>query len=170
MEDIRYMNRNGVTPVIATFLLIAMVVVLGTIIFFWARGFLTESAEKDGKSISASCDDAEFEAKVITQASQCPTSSNAFNSAIDINNIGNVPIYGVQVLEYDQNNANSNVVPLSDQPFVGGTITMGKSSYVCINKVVTNTASFRIVPKLLAERGGNKIIYTCPEKDGLTTS
>ncbi len=164
------MNKRGVSPVIATVLLIAVVVVLGTIIFFWARGFLTESAEKDGKAVSTSCANVKFEARVIAQASQCPTSSNSFNSAIDINNIGNVPIYGAQVLEYDSNDANSNVVPLSDQPFVGGTITMGKSSYVCLNNVVANTASFRIVPKLLAERGGNKIIYTCPEKDGLTLS
>lgn len=159
------MNRRGVTPVIATVLLIAIVVVLGTIIFFWARGFLTESAEKDGKAVSVSCAEVKFEAKVIAQASQCPTSS----SAIDVNNIGNIPIYGVQVLEYSQNDANADVLSLSDQPFVGGTITIGKSSYVCLNKVVSNTASFKIIPKLLAERGGKKIVYTCPEKDGLIT-
>ncbi len=164
-----YMKKSGVTPVIATVLLIAIVVVLGTIIFFWARGFLIESAEKEGRSVSVSCAQVEFEAKVIAQASQCPSLSNSLNSAIDINNIGNIPIYGVQVLEYNQNDANAEVLSLSDQPFVGGTIIGGKSSYVCLDKVVTNTDTFRIVPKLLAERGGNKIIYTCPEKDGLIT-
>lgn len=167
------MNRRGVTPVVATVLLIAIVVVLGVIIFFWAKGFLSESAQKGDRAVEQSCANAQFEAQVVAQASECPTPSSTpanpqFYSAIDINNIGNTPIYGVQVLEYNQNAGSVEVEPLSDQPFVGGTITVGKSSYACLGRVVANQDAFRIVPKLLAEQEEKKVVYTCPEKDGIT--
>jgi flagellin-like protein len=169
------MNKRGVTPVVATVLLIAIVVVLGVIIFFWAKNFLTESAQKGDRSVSISCGQVEFNAKVVADALQCPKPSSTpqnpqFYSAVDIDNIGNTPIYGVQILEYDQNDANVNIEPLSDQPFVGGTITKGKSSYACLDRVVVNQDNFRIIPKLLAQQEDNKIVYTCPEMDGIAVT
>ncbi len=162
------MNKRGVTPIVATVLLIAIVVVLSVIVFFWARGFLTESAQKGDRAVTISCAGVEFEAEIVADASECAGSSGS--SAIDINNIGNIPIYGVQVLEYSENTGNVDAVTLSDQPFVGGTITIGKSSYVCLNRDVSNEEAFRIVPKLLAQREDRKIVYTCPEEDGLTVA
>ncbi|MGV8142612.1 MAG: archaellin/type IV pilin N-terminal domain-containing protein [Candidatus Pacearchaeota archaeon] len=162
------MNRRGVTPIVATVLLIAIVVALAVIVFFWARGFLTESAQKGERAVTVSCAGVDFEAEVVANAAECATYSG--KSAIDINNIGNIPIYGVQVLEYNENIGNIDPVQLSDQPFVGGTITIGKSSYVCLNKDVVDEDAFRIVPKLLAEQEDKKVVYTCPEKDGITVA
>ena len=164
------MNRRGVTPVVATVLLIAIVVALSVIVFFWAKGFLNESAQKGERAVEVSCAGVNFEVEVVKSASQCPKPSpeGEYYSAVDINNIGNIPIYGVQVLEYDETKGNIDEVALVDQPFVGGTITIGKSSYVCLAYSVVNEDAFRIVPKLLAQKEDKKIVYTCPEKDGLT--
>lgn len=167
------MDRRGVTPLVATILLIALAVILAAIIFFWARGFLSESAQKGERAVEISCAGVEFEAEVVQYASECQTPSSTiqnpqYYSAIDINNVGTIPIYGVQVLEYDDTAGNINIEPLADQPFLGGTVTVGKSSYACLNRVVANQDAFRIVPKLLAEHEGKKIVYTCPEKDGIT--
>ena len=163
------MNKRGVTPVVATVLLIAIVVALAMIVFFWARGFLTESAQKGERAVEVSCGGVEFEAQVVDEAGECQDNSGG-HSAVDINNIGNIPIYGVRVIEYNENLGSADAVALSDQPFVGGTITIGKSSYVCLNRVVTNEEAFRIIPKLLAQKEDRKIVYTCPEDKGITVA
>ncbi len=56
------MNKRGISPVIATVLLIAMVVVIALIIFVWFRGMVGESVTKFEKNIKLVCDDVEFEA------------------------------------------------------------------------------------------------------------
>lgn len=77
-------RKKGISPVIATVLLIAMVVVVALIVFIWFRGMIGESATKFGKNIELVCDDVKFEASY---------------SSPDINlvNIGNVPIFRVRL-------------------------------------------------------------------------
>lgn len=158
------MNKKGVSPVIATVLLIVIVVVLAAIIFIWARGFLSESATKGDRVVESSCEDVVFEVQIAASASQCNG-----ESAIDINNIGNIPIYGARVLEYDDATGSIESLALADETFVGGTVTVGRSSYVCLTGfTLTSGDKFRIIPKLLAEKEERKIVYTCPEKDGQT--
>lgn len=164
------MSKKGVSPVVATVLLIVIVIVLAAIIFIWARGFLTESATKGDRVVESSCEDINFEVQIAPTASQC-TGSNDW--AIDINNIGNIPIYGIKVLKYDESTGSIDNIALADQTFEGGTVTVGRSSYVCIDgnapgNVLNNGDKFRIIPKLLAEKENRKIAYTCPEKDGQT--
>lgn len=161
------MNRRGVSPVIATVLLIAIVVVLAGIIFIWAKGFLSESAVKGDRAVEMSCTDVDFEAQIVRAVQECPEGSGTYLDAIDINNIGNIPIYGVQILSYNPvtGSIDSTVV---DQPFNGGTLTVGQSSSVCLGEQVGSQNTFRVVPKLLAQSGDKKVAYTCPEKDGIT--
>src|SRR3989338_1007131 len=132
------MERRGVSPVVATVLLIVIVIVLATIIFLWARGFLSESAVKGDRAVQVSCADVDFEAQVVSNAGECANMACQFGetgacgtAAVDINNIGNIPIYGVQVLRYDASAGSIDNVPLVDQHFDGGTVTIGKSSYAC---------------------------------------
>lgn len=156
------MFKRGVSPVVATVLLIVIVIVLAAIIFFWARGFLSESAAKGDRAVQVSCADVDFEAEVVPSADECDG-----DAAVDINNIGNVPIYGAQVLQYDPTTGSIEPTEVTNQDFEG-TITIGESSYACLNIEVQSQDTFRVVPKLLAEQDGQKIIYTCPEKDGIT--
>lgn len=157
-------NKRGVSPVVATVLLIVIVVVLAAIIFIWARGFLSESATKGDRVVESSCEDINFETQLVASASQC-----GGGAAIDINNIGNIPIYGAKVLKYDDSTGSIDNLALADEQFFGGTVTVGKSSYVCLGSItLTSGDKFRVIPKLLAEKESRKIAYTCPEKDGQT--
>ena len=74
------MKKWGISPVIATVLLIAMVVVIALIVFIWFRGMVGESVTKFGKNIKLVCDDVQFDA--------------SYSSGIlSIVNTGNVPIF-----------------------------------------------------------------------------
>lgn len=48
-------EKKGLSPVIATVLLIVLVVVLASLVFLWARGFVTEQIEKFGVPIEEMC-------------------------------------------------------------------------------------------------------------------
>ncbi|MCK4647833.1 hypothetical protein KAT24_02800 [Candidatus Pacearchaeota archaeon] len=74
-------TKKGISPVIATVLLIGMVVVIGLIIFIWFRGMVGESVTKFGKNIKLVCDDVKFDA------------SYSSSGILSIVNTGNVPIF-----------------------------------------------------------------------------
>lgn len=77
------MNKKGLSPVIASVLLVALVLVLAAIIYLWARAFIPETIEKFGSTIENSCPDVVFEVAY----------SNGF---LRVQNNGNVPIQGVR--------------------------------------------------------------------------
>ncbi|MCK4996814.1 hypothetical protein KAS08_00790 [Candidatus Pacearchaeota archaeon] len=55
-------NKRGISPVIASVLMILMVVVLSGMVFLWARGFISEQVEKFGKPIDEQCSAIRFNA------------------------------------------------------------------------------------------------------------
>ena len=77
------MNKKGVSPVIATVLLIAITIILGAIVFLWLRGMTEETVTKfDGENVKMVCEEVVFDA-----------SYSSLDSSIQIVNTGNVPIY-----------------------------------------------------------------------------
>src|SRR3989344_4073857 len=74
-------SKRSVSPVIATILLIALVIIIALIVFQWMKGFTKEAITKfDGTNIELVCNDVQFEASYS-------------NGNLVISNIGNVPIY-----------------------------------------------------------------------------
>ena len=56
------MNKKGVSPVIATVLLIGIVIALGLVVFFWFRSFTQEAVTKfGGENIQLVCNNVQFE-------------------------------------------------------------------------------------------------------------
>ncbi len=79
------MNKRGVSPVIATTLLIAMVVVIGLIIFLWFRGLTQEAITKfGGTNVDLVCKDVAFD-------------SSYSSPDLFLSNTGNVPIYSFKL-------------------------------------------------------------------------
>ena len=58
-------GRRGLSPVIASVLMILLVIVLAGIIFFWARGFISEQIEKFGKPVEEYCSSVSFVAERV---------------------------------------------------------------------------------------------------------
>jgi flagellin-like protein len=77
------MNKRGVSPVIATVLLIGIVIVIGLIIFLWLRGLTQEAVFKFDQNIELTCNDVKF-------------SSSYSSGTLTISNTGNVAIYDIE--------------------------------------------------------------------------
>ncbi len=83
-----FTSKKGLSPVIATVLLITLAIVLVGIVFLWMRGFVSEQVEKQGKPVEQVCADVRFE-----------KDTEIYGDSLDlrITNVGNVHIYGLDV-------------------------------------------------------------------------
>jgi FlaG/FlaF family flagellin (archaellin) len=77
-------NKTGLSPVITTVLLIALVIVIIGVIFLWFSGMVEEGVTKFGKNIQLVCDDVSFDASYSS-------------GTLNIVNNGNVPLYNLNL-------------------------------------------------------------------------
>ncbi len=78
-------NKRGVSPIIATVLLIGMVIVIALILFLWFKSLRGETITKfGGQNVELVCGDVNFRAEYV-------------GNRLVISNIGNVPIYEMNV-------------------------------------------------------------------------
>jgi len=101
------MNKKGVSPVIATVLLISIVIVVGLIIFVWASNFFGEVGQKFGKSAEQVCNEINLEPEIT-------------GSQLSVINNGNVPIYSLNI--YKTKAGSIEVQNLEKINLVGGDI------------------------------------------------
>lgn len=79
------MKKKGVSPVIATVLLIGIVIALSLIVFIWMSTFIGETITKfDGENVELVCDKVEIDASYD-------------GAQLSVLNIGNVPIYDLRI-------------------------------------------------------------------------
>lgn len=139
MKKFRRKEKGGLSPVITTVLLIALVVVSVSIIFLWFRGMVEEGVTKFGKNIELVCDDVAFDADYDS------------SGKLNIVNTGNVPIYKInlkmssggnfETKELDagilQGGVYSESVSIGDAdtltvfPILAGTSSSGQKTYIC---------------------------------------
>jgi len=81
-------NRKGISPVVATVLLVVLALVLAMIVFLWARGFVSEQIEKQGRPTDQVCKEVSFEVDGVQEG-------QIVN--LQIVNRGNVPIYNFDI-------------------------------------------------------------------------
>lgn len=85
----RLMKKKGLSPVIATLLLVGLALTLAIIIFLWARSFVGERLQKDNQNIENRCEDVSFVAEILDDG--------VGGKIIWVTNDGNVPLYGVEI-------------------------------------------------------------------------
>ncbi|MDO8459738.1 MAG: hypothetical protein Q7S74_01380 [Nanoarchaeota archaeon] len=134
-------KKRGLSPVIATSLLIALGLVLAIIIFFWARRFIGESLQKEGSAIEYSCENVNFEAQ--SQGNQ-----------LSIVNKGNVPIYGVEVRK-------EKVGEILQSEALTETITNGATATLTLSNAPDVGTKLTITPILLGETSTYTKSYPC---------
>jgi flagellin-like protein len=144
-------KKRGVSPVVATVLLIVLAIVLALIIFLWARGFLAEKTQKFGNPIEDSCERVSFEGEVVETSGQ---------SVISVVNRGNIPIYGMEVRQKGMGSVRTVNSFMT-------TITIGdtaRSEAASIGVFAGDTVI--LIPMILGEIGGVKKSFTCDIEHG----
>jgi flagellin-like protein len=140
-------DKKGLSPVIATVLLVAIALVLAVIIFLWALSFIGESITKDGSAIELACEHVVFEAE-------------ASSTTIDVVNRGNVPIYGLEIRQ--AGNVGGEVLQFERLPH---TIRNGETESIPISSL-SGVDEILVVPVLLGESGNYKKEHVCDSDYG----
>jgi len=140
------MKKKGVSPVVATVLLVAIAVVLAAIVFLWAKGFLAEKAQKFDEPIERSCTRVSFESEAIVSGN---------NLEIGVVNRGNVPIYGMEIRE-------KKIGSIRNVGVFETTISSGDTARFSaeVGNIVAGD-NIILVPMILGEIGGVKKSFTC---------
>jgi len=144
-------NKKGVSPVIATVLLIAIVIVIAIIIFLWFRGLNEETITKfGGTNIELVCEDAAFDADYI-------------GGNLYISNLGNVPIFSFQVKSSWQGGHQTNEITelaQEDWPEVG--LNQGGTFFGAI-QFETTPEKIVLIPILRGSSDAGEKNYECGE-------
>lgn len=145
-------SKRGISPVIATVLLIAMVIIIGLIIFLWFRGLIEDRGTKFGQNIQTVCNDVKFEA--------------SYSNILRISNTGNVPIFDMKVKLIgpgSQETVNIKGDLSNKWPGFGlkqgGTFSDSVNIGSSVNKIV-------LIPVLLGTADEEEKTFTCNDRFG----
>ena len=147
----RGLKKRGLSPVIATVLLIAIVVAIALIIFLWVRGMTEESITKFGEeNIKLSCDKVLYDAEFV-------------NGNLHLLNTGNVPIYRIQLdaISGGQHEAKNIDEITSNWPKSG--LNQGEAFDGNVNSHLSGETSFKIIPILIGNSDEGRKQYVCSE-------
>jgi len=145
------MKTKAVSPVIATVLLIAIVVVIALIVFLWFRGIGQETVTKfGGKNIEVVCDEVSFEAGYL-------------EGDLYISNLGNVPIYSFELASYwdgghEKKEINESVL---DWPELG--LNQGGTYFGTIATPDSSTYQIVLTPILRGSSDAGERTHKCNE-------
>ncbi len=149
-------EKRGMSPVVATVLLIAIVIVIGLIVFLWFRGITQEAITKfDGTNIKLICDEVSFEAEYS-------------GGTIYLSNTGNVPVYRFKAKIVMEGAHSTITVGESDSDWPEEGLNPG-SSYSGIlspiDDIEGTMIELHLIPVLIGEiNSGEKKAYTCEDR------
>ena len=151
-------QRKGVSPVIATVLLITMVVVIALIIFLWFRNINKEAITKfDGTNVEIICNDVNFK------------SSYSLGNLYVLNS-GNVPLYSIKMRI--SNSGSYSTIDLQDVPDSNwpekGLNSGAAFSSTTLSNLIYGSDEVLLIPVLIgiSEDTGEEKLHTCDENFG----
>lgn len=154
-------NKKGLSPIIATVLLVLFVLILASMIFLWARGFVSEQIEKFGQPIDKLCSGVRFEvAKTSGKV--------ASKYSLEVTNRGDVDIYQLDIKM--QKGGNTEMEKFRYQIAAGKSVKedvilkMGENKNIDPDKIT-------VFPALIgaAKSGKSNKIFTCLEQGKIIT-
>lgn len=148
-------DKKGVSPVIATVLLIALVVIIALIVFLWFRSITQEAIVKFGdQNVELVCEDVQF---IATYDSATDT--------LSVSNTGNVPIYSMSIKISETGKYQTEDISEMDVgwPTIG--LRQGESFSGAIE--VSNPIQITLIPVLLGTtQQGTEETYVCADRYG----
>ena len=145
--------KRGISPIVATALLIVIALVLAGIIFFWARSLLQEKQQKFNEPVENACADVNFQAE-----------ASAGTGKLNVVNRGNVPLYGIEVRKKDASAGTISFVgTFRDGQQKDQTITQGATGSINADDLhVGDNLILQAI--LLSMKGSEQVPYTCAKQ------
>jgi len=144
-------DKRGVSPVIATVMLIAIVIVMGLIVFTWIQGIQEEAITKfDGQNVKVICEEVQFEASY----------SGGF---LALSNDGNVPIYQMQAKISGAGEYETILLGEEDGSWPPQGLTIGGTYAGSISQPGTEMV---LIPVLVGVSGDTEKVHVCDERHG----
>ncbi len=146
----RILNNKGVSPLIATVLLVGAVMVIGVVVWLLFRGIIVGNVEK------VDCSATEELALDVSAECTC-TNNNAYD--IKLRNNGQEKIDGLLVVSYyDGGDAiGSPATFLSVKPAEEGTVSYNNPGDTCPTEV-------EVIPAVVKEANKKKKLVVCTDK------
>jgi FlaG/FlaF family flagellin (archaellin) len=144
------MRKKGVSPVIATVLLISIVVIIGLIIFAWFRAMVTEAILKfDDENIELACDKVDF-------------GTSYSGGQLQVSNNGNVPIYKLKIGIYKEGSHEIKDITSLATTWPSHGLNQGAGFSEIIS--FTDVQKITVIPVLIGTSKKGRQTYTCKEK------
>ncbi len=138
-------NKRGISPIIATVLLITIAIALFLLIFLWIRSFQAERISKFNSPIENACPNVELQFSILT------------GDKLQVENVGNVPVYKIDIFNVNGGSSTRLITaPIN--------LLAGKTSS---DTITLNSCddSLKIIPILLGTTSsGAQKEYTCKDK------
>ncbi len=150
-------DKRGLSPIVATSILIVIVIILAIIILLWARGFVDEAVIKEIAGSEKRAEDFCREIKMRGIVNDDDT--------FGFENSGTIPIFAYKV----QTEIGGNVDVVKVDNNNGGSVNPGFSVIVQYSSVrpYSEYETVRIIPILLGKTEGSTQEFECPEINGI---
>jgi flagellin-like protein len=152
-------QKKGVSPVITSIVLVAVVVGMITIIFFWLRSTMVEGVVKLDKNVDIVCQqDVKFDAEY-----------DFTTGDITLLNTGNAPIFDIKIKVYSQGNYKTIKMSEIMGSEWGQSFTVGKSlSYNIASSLgysLESIEKLQLIPMLVGKNSAkDKKVVDCKEE------
>ncbi|MCK4552637.1 hypothetical protein KAT80_00340 [Candidatus Pacearchaeota archaeon] len=147
-------NKKGVSPVIATVLLIAMVVVIGLIIFLWFRGLNEDAITKFGKNVELVCGDVSFSADY-----------DSYSGRLSIVNDGNVNIFNMNIKIFKSGSHETKDLRENFNGWPKAGLNQGEATSMYVD-FGSGVEKIILIPVLAGKSEKGDRTFVCKEKDG----
>jgi flagellin-like protein len=143
-------KEKGLSPVVATVLLVAMVIIIALIVFFWFRGMTEETITKfDGENVRLVCNDVYFEASYS-------------GNTLYVSNSGSVPIFDMEMKVYGEGSHTSE--DLRDYSTFWPEAGLNQGGTFS-DELSVSGEEVVLIPVLMGESDEGKKTYVCDEKE-----
>lgn len=153
-------NKKGLSPVIATVLLIGLVIMIGVIIFLWFKNMQQETITKFGDTnVELICDEVAFDASY--------SGGNLY-----LSNKGNVPIYNMNLkMSGDGSYTTNDLRTLTDgnpgdEEWPSEGLNQGATFSTPIDS--GGGTEIKLIPILLGSSAKGEQPFTCDESQGFS--
>jgi len=145
--------KRGLSPVIATILLVGLVIMIGVIIFFWFKNMQREAITKFGETnIELVCDEVRFDASYSSDPSD----------QIYLSNKGNVPISSFKVKKSREGSYETEDI----EDITDWEVGLNEGRTFSSGIVIGNYDEITLIPVLLGNSKNGYRSFVCGDRYG----